>query len=88
MNEVGERGQAETSFIHDEPAEFSELVGALEAHHCSRLKSPARELCLEAYKATPRGFAILVHRALEKARTNPLGLLIAMVRNEDHLAGL
>jgi hypothetical protein len=68
-----------------EPERFTNLVAQLERSAASRLKSPARDLCLEAYHSSIEGFEVLVARAHEKARSNPVGLLIAMVRNGEHL---
>jgi hypothetical protein len=75
----------ENGRLASEPERFTQLVAGLEALVRSRLKSPARELCLEAYEAAPEGFEILVQRAREKARTNPVGLLIRMVQEREHL---
>lgn len=97
LNEEGDPGEEKKerhSFLrgdgfaeNGEPERFTELVAALEAQACSRLNSPMREFCLAAYQAAPAGFEVLVKRAQEKARSNAIGLLIAMVKNREHLAG-
>jgi hypothetical protein len=71
-----------------EPERFTKLVTSLEVKACSRLNPPARELCLRAFLAAPESFEILVMRAHEKARSSPIGLLIAMVKNGEHLVGI
>jgi hypothetical protein len=71
-----------------EPERFTKLVTSLEVKACSRLNPPARELCLRAFLAAPESFEILARRAHEKARSSPIGLLIAMVKNGEHLVGI
>jgi hypothetical protein len=77
-------GRRNGAFTH-EPERFTKIIAVLEAQSCARLNSPARELCLEAFKATPVGFEVLATRASVKARSNALGLLIKMVQQRDHL---
>jgi hypothetical protein len=72
-------------FLENEPHRFTRLVAVLEAQASSRLKSPARELCLAAYQSAPEGFEVPVKRARDKARSNPVGLLIRMVQEGKHL---
>lgn len=76
--------------------EFDELLLPLERigdeYGPKRLNGWGLELCLAAFHEHPEGFAICVGRALgkwrehdpEKPVTNPLGLLVHMVREGEH----
>jgi hypothetical protein len=66
-----------------EPAEFVEIVGELEVSVGRRLNGPGRKLCLLAFEENERGFHACALEALRRGRTNPLGLLVKMVKQRD-----
>ena len=69
-----------------EPEEFLEIVDSLEVASEGRpLEGSGRARCLRAFTETPRGFELLVDRAIREAHTNPVGLLIWMVDRGQHL---
>ena len=65
-------------------AEFDDIVRPLEARACRRLGEPGRSVCLEAFYEEPDGFRRTVDAALARGNTNPIGLLVTMVRSGDH----
>jgi hypothetical protein len=73
-----------------EPKEFEQLVEELELASGGRsLAGRARITCLYAYIEFPRGFALVVRRAIQEAERNPIGLLLwALERNEHRKAQL
>jgi hypothetical protein len=66
-----------------EPSEFAEIVARLEASHGRRLNGAARSLCLEAFEQNEFGFSACVAEAMRRGTTNPIGLLVRMVRDRD-----
>src|SRR5262245_61239610 len=68
-----------------EPSAFAELVGGLERASGRRLRGGWRIRCLHAWRQSPTGFERLVGEAGRRARINALGLLCAMVREDEHL---
>jgi hypothetical protein len=63
---------------------FLALVGPLEQRARRRLTGLGRQACIRAFRTQPDGFARLCTEALARGRTNPLGLLIVMVRAGEH----
>jgi hypothetical protein len=66
-------------------ASFDAIVAPLEAAAGKRLNGSGRTACLAAFDESPEGFERIAGKALERAQVNPLGLLIKMVRDGDHL---
>jgi len=64
-------------------ASFDETVARLENVVGRRLNGSGRALCLEAFNENERGFRACVDEALRRGQTNPLGLLMRMVRDGD-----
>src|SRR3989442_862573 len=71
--------------MHAEPPEFATIVEKLEAALGRRLRGAGREKCLSAFQESPAGFQRVALSALRRARSNPLGLLCAMVGDGEHL---
>jgi hypothetical protein len=65
--------------------EFNAIVEPLEAEAGKRLNGPGRVACLAAFREDPDGFSRVAEDALGRARVNPLGLLVRMVSDGDHL---
>src|SRR5207249_9390877 len=66
-------------------ASFDAIVAPLEAAAGKRLNGAGLPACRAAFNENPEGFERVAGRALERASSNPLGLLIRMVRDGDHL---
>jgi hypothetical protein len=66
-----------------EPAAFAETVAKLEYGAGRRLSGPYRAVCLQAFEQNERGFRACVEAALQRAKQNPVGLLVKMVRDGD-----
>lgn len=75
----------ENDCMHKEPRDFVELVAPLERAARKRLRGDARDRCLAAFRAAPEEVRILADDALGRAHTNPIGLLIRMVDDGEHL---
>jgi hypothetical protein len=69
---------------HGMHAELATVVAPLERAARQPLSGPNRALCQAALDECPLGFPICAERALRRARTSPLGLLVRMVRDGDH----
>lgn len=65
-------------------AKFEEIVTPLEKASGKPLGGPGLELCRTAFHENPHGFRVCAADALRRATIHPLGLLIRMVRDEDH----
>jgi hypothetical protein len=66
-------------------APFAEIVAPLEAVAGKRLDGSGLQACLVAFDESPEGFKRTAEGALDRGQVNPLGLLIKMVRDGDHL---
>jgi hypothetical protein len=58
---------------------FEEVIAPLERATGQRLNGPPRLLLLEAFEESPEGFRVCATKALRRAHTNPVGLLVKMV---------
>jgi hypothetical protein len=70
---------------HAEPPEFLALIEELEDFTGRRVRGEARSLFLEEFAKSPGGFARCLRSALHRARLNPIGLLVTMIRDGEHL---
>ena len=77
--------QSSKSEEHAEQARFASLVAPLERAARRDLGEPSRGLCHAAFVANPGGFADICAAAVSRAKSNPVGLLVRMVRDGDHL---
>jgi len=67
-------------------ASFDATVAPLEAKAGKRLHGYGRRLCAAAFQRSPEGVERCVGELLARAdTTTPLGLLVHMVREGDHL---
>jgi hypothetical protein len=64
---------------------FDQVIARLEAAASAPLTGPPRRLCMQAFEENPEGFRRCAERALQRARRNPVGLLVRMVRDRDYL---
>jgi hypothetical protein len=91
-NQPSSQSNRRTIEPHEEaaPEEFRQLIEELEIAAGGRsLEGRARINCLYAYIEHPRGFALVVRRAIQEADRNPIGLLLwALNRNEHKKAQL
>jgi hypothetical protein len=86
--EQGMQRQADISQERDRhaaAADFAAIIEPLEVRAGKRLNGPGLRRCRAAYDENPDGFRLVAHDALERAVVNPLGLLVRMVRDGDHL---
>jgi hypothetical protein len=76
---LGQRQQQQAAL-----AVFEKLLRPLEERAGHRLNGPNRSTCFSAFTTRPENFRRLVAEALERGRTNPVGLLVRMVVDSDH----
>jgi hypothetical protein len=85
MQAMSSQSKPEPSMQAAEPEQFLDLVDSLEVAADGRsLEGAGRGKCLHAFRECPRGFEIVAERAIQEARTNPIGLLIWMVGRGQH----
>lgn len=78
--------QSSKSEEHAERARFAALVAPLErADGGRRLGGRNLGLCRDAFAASPHGFAEICSDALARHTRSAIGLLVQMVKDEDHL---
>lgn len=70
---------------HAEPDQFVAIVRELEDFTGRRLRGEGRVRCLRAFGESADGFERLARSARMRARRNPFGLLITMVKDGEHL---
>jgi hypothetical protein len=73
--------------MHAEPPAFASIVAELEEKAGRRLRGDGRSRCLRAFEESADGFHRVALSAGRRARTNPLGLLCAMVDDGEHTLG-
>jgi hypothetical protein len=61
---------------------FDELVAPLELASGWRLNGEHRRLCTQAFEEYPEGFRLCAAKALRRAHTNPVGLLVKMEKKD------
>jgi hypothetical protein len=65
-------------------ARFDAIVALLEEAAGQKLNGPIRALHFAEFEAYPDGFERCARKALKRGHTNPIGLLVKMVRDGEH----
>jgi hypothetical protein len=65
--------------MHASPDSFAAILEPLERATGQRLNGSARTLCMQAFEECAEGFRLCATKALRRAHSNPVGLLVKMV---------